>query len=99
MIEMAENSRILEEPLIFILPHPYELNASRPEHPNGTKKVARISLTLPHAAFSDSFSKFRALGLVSVAQGPKPMLSLEFDTLGSAIHHDFQPLLPLELKW
>jgi hypothetical protein len=100
VIPVGLNSERLDEPFLFFLPWSRGPAWDAPEHPNGTRAITGVSLTLPEGGGSspelDALSK---LGVVGVERGPQPLMDIELDGSGKGNCVDLRPAVPLLVRW
>ena len=95
-IEVAEGT-LLEEPLWFYFATTFPPSVQPREHACGLSELTGVRIVgsvLPEDSVTMSMAR---AGVIAVATGEQ-MLELEFDG-GSAHHVDFQPELPLRLRY
>lgn len=100
VIPVGLNSERLDEPFMFFLPWSRGPAWDAPEHPNGTRVITGVSLTLPEGEGSspelDALSK---LGVVEVERGPEPLMHIELDGSREGNCVDLRPAVPLLVRW
>jgi len=99
-IPIGANSSELNEPLLFFLPLGVE--ARKPEgcHPNGTRRISRVQLTLPHRLdVSPELAWLTDSEIVEVELAETESVSLVLDegTAGDSVALDLAA--PLRLIW
>jgi hypothetical protein len=100
VIPTGINSDRLAEPLFFILPWKSGPGYECPTHPNGARRVTKVSLTNNQVDDqSAEFAAFCALGLVEVSVGSTPLLEVELDDCGAGMSLDMRPEVPLVVRW
>jgi hypothetical protein len=99
-IPTGNNSDRLAEPLFFILPWKSGPGYECPTHPNGARRVTKVSLTIRQFDEpSAEFSSFCTIGLVDVGVGSAPLLEVELDDWAARGSLDMRPAVPLVLRW
>jgi len=95
---MGANSEILHEPLLFVLPWARAPGWETPAHPNGARRVTRVTLVHPTPP-SDVLQAFVGMGVVGWKEGPDPAVYIELDRgrAGRELHAG--PALPLAILW
>ncbi|MEJ2207397.1 MAG: VOC family protein, partial [Gemmatimonadota bacterium] len=68
---MGTNAEMTSEPLLFVLPWARTPGWEPPPHPNGARRITRVTLVHPAAPVSEELRAFLALGLVSWEEGPE----------------------------
>lgn len=106
-IAIAENSRVLHEPLLFFMSSRPEETASYGEHPNGARRVTDIRVMLTHRRNPRSGLPVRSSELewlmtencLAVEWGDGELLTLELDHGDQGETLALGPSVPLRLKW
>lgn len=98
-ILMGDNSDLLSEPLIFLLPWSRTPSWNVPDHPNGARRITRVAIAPIPENPSGVFSAFLDLALVSQSDGTPPLLELELDEVRQGRERDMRPNLPLLIRW
>jgi hypothetical protein len=99
-IPVGENSENLREPLLFLLPWRTEAGWEMPDHPNGARRVTRLSIVLEEGASeSQVLTAVKAAGLAEVAIESAHLMEVELDGGHSGKILDLQPEIPLRMKW
>lgn len=97
-IDIAQNTHPYE-PLIFIVPFKKPTKSKLINHPVGTK-VTSVEITIPSSEpFSEAIDYLNCQGLVKFVSGTDNLISLECDRFVQKQERDFQPHLPLVLRW
>jgi hypothetical protein len=100
VLPVGLNSERLDEPFLFFLPWSRGPAWGAPEHPNGTRAITGVSLTVPEVEGSspelDALSK---LGVVAVERGPQPLMHIELDGGARGECVDLRPAVPLLVRW
>lgn len=98
-LAVGRNSDNLGEPLLFVLPGAREAWWEVPRHGNGARRVTGVGLAGAPARPSKEMEALLDLGLVSLDEGPGPLLRIELDhgEQGGAL--DLRPALPVALRW
>lgn len=94
-IEVGLNSENVAEPLLFVLPWSTGPAWDAPVHPNGTRRVTRLSLTLEAGPPSTELTAVMQAGLVNIQVGGEYLMDVELDQGGSGTATDFRPVIPL----
>jgi hypothetical protein len=68
-----------------------------PEHPNGVRRITRVSFSCAASPSSRVLSDFLELGLVLRDEGDVPILQIDFDWRRQGQNLDLRPHLPLLL--
>lgn len=95
---MGANSEIVEEPLLFVLPWARAPGWETPAHPNGARRVTRVTLVHP-TPVSDVLGAFVGMGVVSWEEGPDAAVHVELDRGRAGRELDARPALPLAIRW
>jgi len=99
-ILMGSNSEKPTEPLIFVLPWKSGPGYECPQHPNGARRVTKVSLTIGAVEDpSPEFTTFCSLGLVQIGFGVAPLLKVEIDAGESRNLVDLRPAVPFMIQW
>jgi hypothetical protein len=69
------------------------------EHPAGIREITGLTLTSPVVLGSAASRRVVEEGILSVKEGPKPLLEIEFDGKRRAATADFRPTLPLVFRF
>jgi hypothetical protein len=96
---MADNSEVLSEPLIFVVPWSRTASWEVPDHPSGARRVTRVCIAPDSKDPSDAFGDFLSLGLVYPIHGTAPLLEFVVDEGGQGRECDLRPTLPLVVRW
>jgi hypothetical protein len=102
VIPTGKNSDQLAEPLLFVLPWKSGPGYDCPTHPNGARRVTKVSLTIGQVQDrSTEFAAFCALDLVDVIvdDGSAPLLEVELDDCIARGSQDMRPAVPLIILW
>lgn len=97
--QMAANSEVLSEPLVFVLPWSRTPSWEVPHHPNGARRMTGVVFGPCPEGHSVALSAFLDLGLVSCTTAEAPLLQIEFDSGRQGVQCDLRPGLPLTLRW
>ena len=95
---VSVSSDVVEEPFLFVLPWARTPTWEVPPHPNGAKRVTRVTLVHP-VPVSDELEAFLDLGLVPWEDGPEPAVRVELDQGRGGQQLDARPHLPLTIRW
>jgi len=99
-IPVGTNSADPTEPLLFLLPWRSEPGWPPPEHPNGSRRVTRVSVMLPDDdGASPHLEYLRESGLVELARGAGYLMVVELDGARRGDTLDLRPDVPLILTW
>jgi len=105
-IQVAENSDVLNEPMLFHLPF-----AQRPdshardkrqplEHAAGLREISRVEWVRPGPQkISSALQAVKSARLVRVREGTESFIELGFDGEAQGYKADFRPVLPLVFHW
>jgi hypothetical protein len=97
--QMAANSEVLSEPLIFVLPWSRTPSWEVPDHPNGARRMTSVHFGPCPEGRSTVLSTFLDLGLVSCTPATAPLLRIELDVGRQGVECDLRPALPLIVRW
>ena len=97
--QMAANSEVLSEPLIFVLPWSRTPSWEVPNHPNGARRITRVLFGPCSEHQSAALATFLDLGLVSCTDTAAPLLQIELDFGRQGLECDLRPGLPLTVRW
>ncbi len=92
------SSEIIGEPFLFVLPWARAPSWKVPPHPNGARRMTRVTLVHP-APVSDELKAFLDLGSVSWEDGSEPAVRMELDRGRGGRELDTRPHLPLAVRW
>lgn len=99
-IPMGHNSSRLEEPLLFFLPE--EASPRRPEeaHPNGSRAMASVRITIPHGReASAELAWLIESNIVRIERAETESLAIEFDGGKGGNSVEIATAVPLRLSW
>jgi hypothetical protein len=98
-LQIGTNSGELDEPLLFVLPWSRGASWELPAHPNGTRRITRVTVVSAGGKRSADLEAFSGMGLVSVEEGEAPFLRLELDDGSRGRQLDLRPSVPLLIRW
>jgi len=96
---MAANSKVLNEPLIFLLPWSRAPSWDVPDHPCGARRITKVRFGPCSDAPSAVIQGFLDLGLVSCTKTHGPLLQVQLDDGIKGDRCDLRPGLPLVVDW
>jgi hypothetical protein len=90
-----------QEPLVFLVPPTLPIRLGTPaEHRGARRRLTGVRMSGPHAPTVSPALRLRLAPRVLVLhQAAAHHLELEWDDAGAGEAHDFQPALPLTLRW
>lgn len=104
-IDVAENSDLLAEPLLFhmsfaVRPDEYPPARAQPlEHSPGFREMTGLRISLPGQKVSKALQAVEKEGLAEFSTGRAHLLEVIFDRGEQDKAIDFRPALPLVLQW
>ena len=105
---VASNTEFPQEPMLFempffnIAPKDYPPAKKQPlNHKSGFKELTKVILTLPAIAknLSTAMQKITDNSIVALSAGKSFSVVLEFDYCTKGEAQDFNPLVPLSVRW
>jgi hypothetical protein len=105
---IASNQDFPAEPMLFempffaLAPKDYPQEKQQPlNHKKGFKEITRIALTLPATDKNSSSSMKKVLtnSIVAASRGDTYKVTMEFDYCKKGKTKDFNPIVPLSIKW
>ncbi|NNM05311.1 MAG: hypothetical protein HKO65_09425 [Gemmatimonadetes bacterium] len=98
--QMGSSSEVLTEPLVFFLPWLSGPAWTPQEHPNGARRVTKITMILDQSALnSPTVSALSDAGIASFQEGNEYFMDVELDGAGSGKGLDLRPDIPIRLRW
>lgn len=99
-IPIAGNSNVWEEPLLFFVGSKRRWSGDRVAHPNGTRSVTNVSVTVPEQhERSPQLRWLQESQCVRIETGPSELLEIELDGGLRGEFLTLTPSAPLSLSW
>lgn len=99
-VPVGDNSNVWKEPLLFFIPWQRRWSGDRAAHPNGTRRVTNVSVTVPeHREPSPQLRWLQESRCVRIKTGPSELLEVELDGGQRGESVTLIPSAPLSLNW
>lgn len=99
-IPMGTNSVMVKEPLLFFMPWGQRWEAPRIPHPNGTREVTGLVVSVPRTQSETPYLDWLSgVGCILVKEGSPESITIELDEGRQGQEVSLAPDIPLCLKW